>query len=44
MNKIDAFIAKLIKKQQDTCFDGGLILAAAALVVAGIAFAVEYIF
>ncbi len=44
MKKIDMLIAKLAQKQQNTCFDAGLAIAVGALVVAGIAFAVEYIF
>jgi hypothetical protein len=43
MKKIDAFIAGLAKKQENTCCDVAVAVAVGALVVAGIAFAVEYI-
>jgi hypothetical protein len=44
MKKIDALILNIIKKTENKCFDFGLAVAIGALVVAGIAFGVEYVF
>jgi hypothetical protein len=44
MKKIDSLILNIIKKTENQCFDLGVAIAVGALVVAGIAFSVEYIF